>query len=75
MLDAVGRARRHREEVASRAPRAYDIDLRRRDPARELEAFRAGFRAGDDAREGHDLVRPGGTAGRGQIEPVPAQSP
>jgi hypothetical protein len=59
------------KELAAPAPHACHIDLRRRDPPRQLEALRGGIGACNCARQGSHLFRQGGIKPRRPAQAVP----
>src|SRR5262249_46718858 len=60
------------EKFMPRASHAEKVELRRRDPAGELEAPRGRARPGDLAPQGGNLVRQGRIAQRRQVQAVAA---
>ncbi len=67
----IGRNQRHEGAVCT--PHAPDVDLRRRDAAREREALPVRAFAGNQARQPRDRFRAGGVASRRPVEPVTAR--
>lgn len=61
----------HGEEIGTGAAHPPNLDLGAGDPARHLEAFPAGLRPSDGARQRGDLLGKGGVKARGAAQAVP----